>query len=671
MLLAVVTGALVGAAAALLVRSIDWVAHGFTDLGDGLGLGQWLPLVSVPAGLLIAWFIANSFAREVAGDGVPEAMAGLTVHGGYISSRIAPFKILATAATLGGGASAGREGPIVQIGSSIGSAVARYTGLREDQVRSLIAAGAGAGIGASFNAPIAGMLFAMEVILGGFSIRHLNAVVVASVSAAVTFGELAPAEDVLTAFQYRIGDSRELLLFAGIGVIAVPVAILFLKAIDRVESLGDRFRAWPWLRPVTVGLVIAGLGIAEPHLLAGGGDAGAPRILGTGQEFVRELVNIASVAEYAWWVLLALAGLKVVATAVTLGGRGSGGAFMPSLFIGAALGAGVAKLVEPVWGWSTLRPGAFAVVGMAAVFAAVARAPLTSIIIVFEVTGDYALVLPLMLAASLATLLTDWRHPLSVYTMPLHRRGIRLFRSSEVDLLDTVQVRDSMSPVSRVVRPGMSLAEADLLLETHHHHGLPVVADGRLVGLITISDIIRAGGPTRNLTVADVMTSRPVTITPAAPVSAAMERMASLGVGRIPVVAEDEPTKLIGMFRREDAVRAYHHALASTTAGHLYRDRLRRRTSPGADFFDFRIPPGSFADGKQLREVVWPEGCTIVSVRTGRTVTIPTGDTVFASGDVVTAFGTPNARHRVIERLNATAEEPTAEIELVELDGEE
>ncbi len=641
----------VGAGAALLVSSIEWVGEALHWIGARMGMGKAAVLFTVPAGLLAAYWVANRMAPEVVGDGVPAAAEALAVRGGYVPGRAAPYKILATALTLGGGGSAGREGPIVQVGASVGSFVARRFGLGEDQIRGLVAAGAGAGIGASFNAPIAGMLFAMEVILGSFAVRHISAVVVASVAAAVTSRQLVGEELALRAFPWRLQDPRELLLYALLALVVVAAAYLFLRVLDLAEWASARWSRLGWFRPVLVGLAIGGLGMVEPDLL------------GTGQRFVGELLKLELADTTMWWALLSLALLKIVATSATLGARTSGGAFMPSLFIGATVGAAFADLVDPLWNISPIMPGPFAVVGMAAVFAAVARAPLTAILIVFEITGDYNLVLPLMLTAALATTVIDRLHPETVYTMALSRKGIRPVRTSEVDLLDTVTVGEVMSRNPTFVTPSMSLQEVQRLFDQHRHHGLAVVdADGDLVGIISVTDILRAGETGVATKAGEVMTRRPVTVTPDLPVSMALERMAALGVGRLPVVDAGDPWRLVGMFRREDAVRAYHHALSASTAQHLEHGRLRQRTDPGTEFFEFRIPTGSMADGKPVREVAWPEGATLVSVRRQREVLVPTGSTVLQADDVVAAFGTKTARSRLIERLNATGDEPTAEI---------
>jgi chloride channel protein, CIC family len=661
LLISLIVGVVVGIAAAALIWLLEVVEATFHAAGDLLADGAaWFALVSVPLGIGIAWWLARKFAPEVAGDGVPEVTVSLAVNAGYMSTKSIPLKILATALTLGGGGSAGREGPMVQIGGAIGSSVSRRFGLGEDYVRSLVAAGAAAGIGASFNAPIAGMLFGLEVVLGSFAVRHMSSVVLASISAAVTFRSLVPDEEILQGATYRLGGPAELILYGGLAVLAVVAAYAFLRLLDNAERLAHARAVPAWLRPLSLGLTVAAIGVFEP------------RLLGTGQRFVGDLLELQAFGEglggvstIALSVLAILCIGKIIATSLTVAAGGSGGAFMPSLFIGATLGAGYAEFVSRFWTATTIRPGAFAVVGMATVFAAVARAPLTAIIIVFEVTGarDYGLILPLMLSATFATFVADKVHPESVYTMPLARRGIKLRPSGEVDLLDTIKVGDvaQMPPV--VATPGMSLEEVSQLMSQYRYHGLPVVDARRgLVGIITVTDVGRFGGPVSDKSVAEAMTPSPVTVGPLTPVSHALVRMAVLGVGRLPVVADGDSGELVGFFRREDAVGAYHQALGSETDLALERDRLRQRTDPKASYFDFRIPPGSIADGKVVRDIRWPEGSTLVAVRRGTDVLVPGGSTALAANDVVTAFGTPASRDRMIERLNAGADEPTAEI---------
>jgi CIC family chloride channel protein len=672
--LAALVGVGVGLGAAALVLLLEGIQNLLDPLlaplfaPEEYGLLSWSRawiFITVPLGLLIAWWIARRFAPEVAGDGVPNAISALEIHGGRMRDRVAPLKILTTAITIGAGGSAGREGPIVQIGGAVGSFVSKRFGLGEDQVRSLVAAGAGAGIGAAFNAPIAGMLFALEVILSSFAPRHMSAIVIASVAAAITSQSIVGTDLALQAGTYQLGSAWELVAYGGLALLVVALGYFFLNFLDRIERLAQRRdQAWSWGRPVGFGLLVAALIFVEP------------RLFGTGQSFTNSLLlneqitAVTGVGGDLWWVLMLLALGKAIATSLTIASGGSGGAFMPSLFMGAALGSGFARLVEPFWfGATTLQPGAFAVVGMAAMFAVVGRAPLTAILIVFEVTGarDYGLIIPLMLTATLATFLAERFHKDSVYTQALRRQGVVLRRSGSVDILDTVHVGDVMASARLVASPTMSIDLVESQMHEHRSHGLAVIDQGRLVGVVTLSDIARARDDPTRRTVDKVMTSRPVTVTPSTPVSVALERMAALGVGRLPVVDPTDPGHLVGMFRREEAVRAYHEALSSTTDAELHRLRLAQRTDPGAGYYDFRIPAGSMADQRLVREVTWPEGSTLVSIRRGREVLIPTGDTTLLPGDVVTAFGTGASKRRMIDRLNAGADEPTAEIALEEI----
>jgi CIC family chloride channel protein len=613
--------------------------------------------------------LARTFAPEIAGDGVPAATEALMVRGGHIRGRVAPLKLMATSFTVGLGGSAGREGPIVQIGAAIGSWISRRFNLGEDQVRSLVAAGAGAGIGASFNAPIAGMLFALEVILVSFAPRHMSAIVIASVAAAITSQSIVREEFAINAGEYGLNSFSELALYALLALVIVAVGFFFLKTLDSVEGFAHRHaERLSWARPVGAGILVAGLIFLEPGLF------------GTGQEVTKTLLlneqihAITGRGGEVWWFLILLALGKAVATSLTISSGASGGAFMPSLFMGAAIGTGFARLAQGFWGGAVpLDAGAFAVVGMAAMFAVVGRAPLTAILIVFEVTGarDYGLILPLMLAATLGTFLGERFMKDSVYTLALRRKGISLTRAGEVDILDTVSVGSVMATTPFVATPDLLISEAERMLTAHRSHGVPVVEDGTLVGIVTVTDISRTSQPHDTTTVGEVMTPRPVTVDPDTPVSRALERMAVLGVGRLPVVAVDDPRRLVGIFRREEAVRAYHQALTSTTDHHLHRQRLAQRTQPGAGYYDFRVPLGSMADGRAVREVSWPEGSTLVSVRRNREVLVPTGDTTLLADDVVTAFGTSGSRQRMIDRLNAGADEPTAEMPLVTLDADE
>jgi CIC family chloride channel protein len=635
LLLSLLVGAGAGVGAAVLIYGLEFVGRLTLKVAETPLFGSWWMFVTIPIGMFLAWLVTALFAPEVAGHGVPQIIAALTVRGGYIRARVPLLKTIATALTIGSGGSAGREGSIAQIGAGLGSIVARATRIPEPEMRALVAAGAGAGIAATFNAPIAGMFFAMEVILRDLSIRNLHTVVAASVAGAVVSHSLIGDELTFRVSGYSLDDPWQLFLFAALGFVAVGLAYLFIEGLDHAVVGLERLPGW--VRPVTFGLVVASVGFWLPE------------VLGTGQPFVQLVLS--EEIQKTWWIFALLALGKLIATSFTLGGRGAGGIFMPSLFIGATAGAAFAQLSGELWHRSPIEMGAFALVGMAAVFAGVARAPLTSILIVFEVTGDYGLVMPLMLAVAISTYLAERLHPESAYTSPLIRMGIHNVQMSHVDLLDTVRVRDLGLLAPLTVSRDATLGEVRGILQRERLHGVPVVDRGRLVGLVTETDILRAGGPSDQVTAGDAMTRDPATVTGDMPVSEVLERMAALGVGRLPVVAEDDPTRLLAMFRREDAINAYHFALGAAARQDRLPERTRTRRSASTKFFEFEIGEDSPVAGRPVREVPWPEGCIVVSINRGNDLLVASGEQVLMPGDALTVFGDETARRRLSERL--------------------
>jgi chloride channel protein, CIC family len=642
---AVVLGALVGLATVVLALLIQVFESWTEAFGTWTAWGTWAFVATIPIGMSVSWWLNEKLGDGISGGGVSETMVGMSLHGGYLPTRLIAPKLVATAATLGTGGSGGAEGPIAYIGASIGSTVARYTNFDHDRIRSLVAAGAGAGIGASFNAPIAGMLFALEVILRSFAIRHLNAVVIASVVAAVTAELLIGEELLLTSPAQRVGDPAELLLYALLAIIAVGFGLIFLRALDLATAAGQPKALPRWTTPIMFGLAVGLIGVVWPESL------------GTGREFLTGLLFLQDSGAYLWWTLALIALAKIATAVITRAGGGSAGVFMPSLVIGGSVGASFAILIQEVTGFEQLDTGAFAVVGMAAVFATIARAPLTSVIIVFELTGNYELILPLMLGAALATFFGDRFHPETAYTVSLARQGIQLPRSEDIDLLDTVDVRDVMQDVDGVLHPWQTLADAAEFFDVTGHHGAPIVNDqGDLVGILTITDIANAGGPSRDRSIGETMSSEPITITADVPVSMALSRMASLGVGRLPVLGGSNQRKVIGMFRRESVVNAYELGLSMAKGRELYRERQRIRSQPGADFFVVEVEEGSAAMNRTVAEVRWPADAVLVSIQRSTAVLVPHGDTALRVGDILTAFGSPESRDEIEATVHAATE---------------
>ncbi len=643
LLASMLLGILVGTATSALAFLIRLTEDGSITFADWTGWGRWAVLLLIPVGLFVSWLLDQAFGPGISGGGVSATMAGMSLHGGYLPTKQIIPKIFATALTLGTGGSGGREGPVVYIGASIGSKLARLTGFDHDHIKSLVAAGAGAAIGASFNAPIAGMLFAMEVILGSFAIRHLNAVVIASVGAAVTANILIGKDLILTSPAYELGSPTELIWYAALAILAVIIGILYLKFEDFSARHHLPQQVPKWARPIVYGASIALIGVAWPESL------------GTGLGFLSGLLRISGTGTYVWWALMVIGFAKILTSVLTREGGGSAGEFMASLVIGGSLGGAFALFAHTYFGADSLKVGAFVVVGMAATLATTAKAPLTAVILVFELTGNYELVLPLMLAAALATFLGDRFNPDSAYTAELKRKGIRLPQTEDIDLLDTIDVRAVMHEIDGVLYPWQTLAEAAEFFDRTTHHGAVVVNDrGQLVGVLSLSDIVNAGGPSKTVTVEDAMSKDPITITPDLPVSMALARMASMGVGRLPVISDDGNRRVIGMFRRVSVVNAYEKALSLSKGRELYRERKRIRMQPGADFFEIVVTEDSPIANKTVAEISWPNDIVLVSIRRGTAVLVPHGDTQIRVQDVLTVFGTPECESQMAELARST-----------------
>ncbi|GAB3668302.1 chloride channel protein [Nocardioides korecus] len=367
-------------------------------------------LAPAVAGLLYGPLV-HRFAPEARGHGVPEVMLAVARHGGRIRPQVALVKSLASALCIGGGGSVGREGPIVQIGSALGSSLAQVLRLDESRVRLLVACGAAGGIAATFNAPLAGVFFAMELILGAWTAESFGMVVVASVTSSVVGRAVLGDSPFLRLPALHVTHLVQYPLVALLGVLAGVVGVGFSRVLYAVEDLCDRvWRGPEWLRPAVGGLVLGLLLLALPQMYGVGypvlGDAVAGR--------------------YAVAFLLALLVGKVLACSLTIGIGGSGGVFAPSLFVGAMLGAAFGAVVHQLAPGAGGSPGTYALVGMGAVFAGSARAPITAVVILFELTGEYTIILPMMLAIVLATGVSHLLSHDTVYTRKLLRRGIDL-----------------------------------------------------------------------------------------------------------------------------------------------------------------------------------------------------------------------------------------------------
>jgi len=614
----------------------SWIPTTFPSLGN-------LTVVIVPAvgGLIVGLLIYN-FAQEAKGHGVPEVMEAVALHGGKIRPVVALVKSLASAISIGSGGSVGREGPIVQIGSSIGSTLGQKLHLSDEKIRILVACGAAGGIAATFNAPIAGVIFALEIIVGEFSVRHFSLVVISSVASSivgqVVFGDI-PA--FLIPVEYGITSLWEFSFFPVLSVLAALLGVLFVKSLYWTEDLFSDWKGVPeWLKPMIGGILLGGLALLYP-ILTGIHWEGQPQIFNVGYDVIED----ALAGNLVLGVALALLFMKLLATILTLGSGGSGGVFAPSLFMGAMLGTVFELGVRKIFPSIIAPPGAYALIGMAATFTAAAHAPITAVIILFELTGDYRIIMPLMLTVVITTIISQQiLKGESIYTLKLSRRGVHLSRGRDVDILEGVLVKEVMSHDFNVISMNDNLSNLSILLNQTSSHGVVVLDDdGKLFGIVTVSDLRNAISSNSNLDetkVKDVATKRAdLLITyPNETIGQALYRMGSRGLGRLPVISRDDPGQILGLIRRQNIIRAYHLALTRRSEITHKIKQLEMETEDDYEVIHLLVNEESAISGKKVSEIacLLPEDSLLVSIKQDGRGVIPHGSTLISPNDFLT-----------------------------------
>ena len=561
----VVLALLVGAGAGLGAIVFRWLIKTFTQAFSGHadysaaghaanphapGLGMWFLLFTPVLAGLIYGPLVYKFAPEARGHGVPEVMYAVARKGGRIGPQIAVVKSLASALCIGSGGSVGREGPIVQIGSALGSTFGRAVGAGEDRTRLLVACGAASGIAATFNAPLAGVFFAMELILTSFAAEGFGMIVLSSVVASVigraAFGNVPFL--ILPAF--HTAHPGQLLLFAALGVVAGAVGVGFSKTLYVIEGACDWAWRWPeWARPAVGGLLLGGLLLLLPEMYG----VGYP-VLGN-----------AVAGKYAIGFLMVLLLGKIAATSLTIGIGGSGGVFAPSLFMGAMLGSAFGQLAHHVVGSAAGGIGSYALIGMGAVFAGAARAPITAVVIMFELTGEYSIIVSLMAAIVLATLTSKLLTGDTVYTLKLRRRGIDLSTPAPASPFTGITVGAVMEPVPAPLPASTSLSQAADSLAVSRHGALPVTdTDGSFLGVASaraVAEVLAEGGrggePIREV----VTVPRPVHVD--SELATALEALVAADPSGLPVLNEDG-SGLSGWITHQAVLAAAHNRPVQT-----------------------------------------------------------------------------------------------------------
>lgn len=634
-----------------LVESVQKIA--FEDAVHLLkSIHPWYLVIIPMIGALITGPIIYLFAREAKGHGVPEVMLAVALHGGKIKPQVGIVKAITSAICIGTGGSVGSEGPIAQIGSAFGSTIGQFLKLNEERTKTLVACGAAGGIAAIFNAPIAGAIFAMEVILNRISSVYFGAVVISAVIADSIAHFFMGDLRTFMVPQYFLKSPWELLLYTLLAIIAAFASVGFSRLLYIIEDLFDDIKIPAWIKPTIGALLLGILGIFTIKT-----PEGYPRIFGVGYESMTP----ALFGEFTLKAAFLLFILKLLATLFTLGSGNSGGIFAPSLFMGSMLGAGFGSWATTVFPNITTGAGAYALVGMASFFSGATHAPMTAILILFEMTNNYQLILPLMLASVLSTIISRILSKDSIYSLKLTRRGIKLSQTQDVDVMQGISVGEVMSKDILSIKSDQTLEDLEMLFSKTHLTGLPVTdSNGDLVGVITMNDLREARlneipGSTKLSNIAsmgDLLFTHPDEL-----MWQAIFRMSTHDISLLPVVEEADPKKILGMIYRQDVIKAYDHAITKKANMQHDVEIIKLGKLDETRFIHLNIPANSHVVGKKVSEIRLPGHCVIVSLRRGRKLKVVDGNTILRKGDALTIFSEEDCANDVEKILTGQATE--------------
>lgn len=518
-------------------------------IGDSLSSRLMLPLLPLFGAFLLV-ILAKIFPGEVYGYGFPNFLEKVNLKGGIIGIKTVILKMIAPALTIGSGGSAGVEGPTAQIGGGIGSLAGQLFRLSGKRITLLIAAGAAGAIAATFNAPIAGVMFAMEIILlGNYELMSFGAVVVSAGIATAISRSYYGSKAMFEVPQYEILGLSEvpfyLILGLFMGILAVFYIKFFYKTKDAFVKLNIKEDYKPFIGALVVGLI----GIFFPQVMS------------DGYEYITESLK----GHYAILPLIAFLFLKIIATSVTLGSGGAGGVFAPALFIGAMAGGVYGHIVHTFFPSFTSQPGAYATVGVGAFLASTTHAPLTGMFLLFEMTGNYKIIIPIMMASVIGTFVAKVLSKDSIDTVELTRKGIDLHSGKEMSVLTSIKVRDVMVKDFPKVDESASLNEVLALITLGKGMYFPVInSENEMVGMLSMHDIraVMLEEKVKEVVTAGALATEDVIVlTIVDDLSAALEKFSLKDIDEIPVVDFRNKRQLAGMIRRGDVIAAYNREM--------------------------------------------------------------------------------------------------------------
>ncbi|MEJ2220194.1 MAG: chloride channel protein [Desulfobacterales bacterium] len=534
-----------------LINFIQSIAYGSSaELLEVIHSVPWYMRIAIPAiGGLVVGPIVYFLAREAKGHGVPEVMYAVALKQGIIRKRIVFIKAFVSAVCIGTGGSVGREGPIVQIGSAVGSTLGQLFNVSANRIRTMVGCGAAAGIAATFNAPIAGSLFALEIILGEFEITSFSPIIISAVSATAISRHYLGDVPAFILPEYVLHSPLEFPLYAILGFVCALVAVGFTLFLYRTEDAWDAFKFPEYLKAVIGGLIMGTMGLVFPQVLGVGYGA----------------IDLALMVKLSWWFMGLLVLFKILATSITIGSGGSGGIFAPSLFLGAMAGGAFGTIAHYFFPSVAASAGAYAVVGMGAVVAATTHGPLQAILIIFEMTGDYKIILPLMITCIISCIVARKLCGESIYTFKLIRRGINIRGGKEINILNSIPVKNVMYHTVEMIPETFLLKDlAEKLPQSRSNNFVVVDENEKITGVLTFLDYydnLFNGKLDNQMMVKDIMTKDVVTVSIEDNLSTAMEKITAGDYSILPVVAADDPLKMAGIMTRRDILEAYDQAV--------------------------------------------------------------------------------------------------------------
>lgn len=645
-IIAIIIGILAGFAAIGIRALIQTISHisftGEESLLDNIINTSWFWIIIIPIiGGLIVGPLIYFFAPEAKGHGVPEVMQAILMKSGVIRARVAFIKTIASAVTIGTGGSVGREGPIIQIGSSLGSMVGQFFRVPKSKLKTLVACGSAAGIAAAFNAPIAGALFAVEIILMDFAVAQFSPIVISSVMATVISRSFEGDFAAFIVPKYELVSPYEIGFYFLLGALAGISSYLFIKALYFSEDYFDNKLKLPeYLKPA-----MGGLGVGIIALMF-------PQIMGVGYD----TINDALYGNMIWYIALALVFIKILATSITLGSGGSGGIFAPSLFMGAMLGYFFGSFVHQYFPEVSATPGAYALVAMGGLVAGTTRAPITAIIIVFELTNDYNIILPLMVTCIISTILSSKLSRESIYTLKLLLRNIGIKEGIETNVMNSIPVKDVYNKEFEYLNASDNFSQVVNKVIRGKETDYPVLANNKkLVGIISLNEIkdyLFDKDSLENILIAgDIANTSYKSVLLSDNCNQAMEKFRYCDYEGLPVVEKKEPRDIVGYLWKKDILDAYHSSIEKREiTSNLASKITMKEETPQVHFMEgYSIneisPPKSFIN-KSIRQlnIRARYGVDVLSIKTklkrGEKIkAIPDPDYVIREDDTIIIAG--------------------------------